>query len=332
MIPEMQKVVRTLATLAIIIGIIVFAVFSAQDKTGKTHNNNNQAQSAQVENNFDTIDENIKKAVPAADKPVLENELALQLKKEQAAETGNKQLMPKKSAGDFIYTVKSGDTLYDLALAYGISVDNIKYANNLTTDNLQLDQQLVMPVSGKIVAKIATPKENIKKKRLKDLVQVKEEAPQPRKAIRVASSRSGGRSVGELVSWDTAKNLFSRGETATITDVETGLSFRIKRKGGSNHADNEPLTSADAATMKNIYGGSWSWDRRAIVLKVGDKKIAASMAGMPHGSETIANNDFSGHFDIHFKGSMTHGSEYTKSRRPVVDGQHQAMVRKAAGL
>lgn len=300
MIPKKQKVVKRIATLTLVIGIIVLAIISAQNKNGQVQNTSVR-----------TLDTATQNQTPKANT----GETAVE-------ETGDEQstavvVAPaKRPAKDFYYTVKNGDTLYDLALTYGVSVEDIKNANNLTSDNLHLDQKLLIPVPGQFKprqpTKIAAP-------------------AKPRKVYHVAS-RGNGRTVGELVAWDTARNLFAIGDTATVIDVETGLSFRIKRKGGHNHADNEPLTAEDSAIMKQIYGGSWSWNRRAIVLVVGGKKIAASMAGMPHGSENITNNDFSGHFDIHFKGSMTHGSEYTKSRRPVVDEQHQAMVRKAAGL
>ena len=61
--------------------------------------------------------------------------------------------------------------------------------------------------------------------------------------------------------------------------------------------------------MKSIYGGSWSWDRRAILVKYDGHVYAASMNGMPHEDDTISDNDFDGHFCIHFTGSKTHGQQ-----------------------
>jgi hypothetical protein len=49
------------------------------------------------------------------------------------------------------------------------------------------------------------------------------------------------------------------------------------------------------------------------------------MNGMPHGGQQINNNDFQGHFCIHFKGSKTH-----KGNR--MDATHQAAVKLAAGI
>jgi hypothetical protein len=109
-----------------------------------------------------------------------------------------------------------------------------------------------------------------------------------------------------------------------VVDVETGLAFRAQRRAGSAHADVQPLTRRDADTMKRIYGGRWSWDRRAVLLRYGDRQLAASMNGMPHGGDGIPDNGFNGHFCIHFAGSTTHG----KSN---LDLAHQTMTYKAAG-
>lgn len=46
-----------------------------------------------------------------------------------------------------IYTVVSGDTLGRIAAQYGVTVDDIMKANNLTSDSLQIGQRLVIPVA-----------------------------------------------------------------------------------------------------------------------------------------------------------------------------------------
>lgn len=129
---------------------------------------------------------------------------------------------------------------------------------------------------------------------------------------------------GELVHWNEVRGMVPRGGTFRIYDVDTGLSFTVKRYGGNRHFDVEPLTAADTATMRQAYGGSWSWSRRAIIVDINGRHIAASMNGMPHGGGNIRNNQFNGHFCVHFLGSSTH-----KGQR--VCPQHQAMVKKAAG-
>ena len=111
------------------------------------------------------------------------------------------------------------------------------------------------------------------------------------------------------------------GATFTVKDVVTGKTFTCRRLFGANHMDSEPLTKADAATLKSVYGGHYSWNRRAILVKYNGHVYAASMNGMPHGTSTLDNN-WPGHFCIHFYGSKTH---CTKK----VDSAHQAAISKA---
>ena len=49
------------------------------------------------------------------------------------------------------YIVKSGDTLYKIATSYGVSVDELKKANNLTSNTLSVGQKLTIPVSETVV-------------------------------------------------------------------------------------------------------------------------------------------------------------------------------------
>ncbi|PKM78210.1 MAG: hypothetical protein CVU90_02770 [Firmicutes bacterium HGW-Firmicutes-15] len=132
--------------------------------------------------------------------------------------------------------------------------------------------------------------------------------------------------VGAFLNWDEVKGDFPKNAEATVIDVDSQLSFRVQRRGGYNHVDVQPLTSADSATMKKIYNGNWTWKRKAVVIKLDNgQMIAASMNGMPHGQGAISGNDFNGHFCIHFKNSKTHGSKK-------VDMAHQLMIWKAANV
>lgn len=130
---------------------------------------------------------------------------------------------------------------------------------------------------------------------------------------------------GEPVHWNQVQQLFPKNSNAQVLDLETGLTFQVQRRAGSKHADVQPLTREDSRIMKTIYNGKWSWKRRAILVKIGDRQIAASMNGMPHGAGAIKGNDFPGHFCIHFEGSTTH-----KMRKQ--DPGHLLMIRKASGL
>jgi len=129
---------------------------------------------------------------------------------------------------------------------------------------------------------------------------------------------------GRLVPWSEARLLLPRKSFFTITDLESGLSFRVQRRAGSSHADVQPISKEDSAIMKQIYGGSWSWRRRAILVRNGRERIAASMNGMPHGGDGIPDNGFKGHFCVHFLNSTSHRSD-------IPDPAHQLMVYKATG-
>ena len=100
-----------------------------------------------------------------------------------------------------------------------------------------------------------------------------------------------------------------RGGTAKIIDLSTGKRINIRRVGGHNHLDVEPKTAADTARLKKVYGGTWSWDSRPILLIARGRYYAAAMNGMPHGAEISKTNNFKGQFCIHLKGSITHGTE-----------------------
>lgn len=127
--------------------------------------------------------------------------------------------------------------------------------------------------------------------------------------------------VTESLEWFGHENTIPKGAVVTIKDCKTGKTFKAKRWSGANHMDTEPYSPEDTATMKSIYGGEWSWNRRAILVQYNGHVYAASMNGMPHGTSTI-DNDFDGHFCIHFTGSMTHESKK-------VDEDHQNAVKTA---
>ncbi len=127
----------------------------------------------------------------------------------------------------------------------------------------------------------------------------------------------------EILPWEVAKDILPKYKKFTVIDVETRKQFQVQRRAGSRHADVQPLTTKDTKIMKEVYDGKWSWKRRAIIVKVGDQFIAASMHGMPHGGGALQNG-FPGHFCIHFLGSTTH-------RSGKMDKLHHLMILKAGG-
>lgn len=168
------------------------------------------------------------------------------------------------------YTVENGDSLWKIAEKFQVTIESIHEVNQLEDDELYTGQVLNIPT---------------------DIVSFKEALDSSREI--------------ELIEWSKASKVFSIGKTATIIDVYTGKSFQIKRTYGLNHADVEPLTKGDTATMNEIWGGP-TWDTRPIIVEVDRRKLAAAMHNMPHSVQKIRNNNYNGHTCIHFLGSRKH--------------------------
>ena len=104
------------------------------------------------------------------------------------------------------------------------------------------------------------------------------------------------------------------GKTFTLTDLMTALSFDVYVQSAGYHADVEPLTAEDTATMLRIYGvervEDISYIRRPMVATVGPVQLVCSMYGEAHGSEDIGEeNGYDGQFCVHFRNSTTSGSQ-----------------------
>lgn len=154
--------------------------------------------------------------------------------------------------------------------------------------------------------------------------------------------------IAELISYKDALNILKEDTKAEVLDIETGITYNVKRViGGFNTlADVETLTLEDTNKLLETCGGKWNVKRRAVIITVGDKKMAASIAPFEHsGSEekkygeiidnrsgstgtginldSIRDNGMVGVVDIYFYNSLTPGVNR-------VDERHQEMVMKAS--
>jgi len=188
------------------------------------------------------------------------------------------------------YELKSGENLWTISQDNGIPMTELMKANNLTENSmLSIGQVIKVPVHN---------------------IPVKE---------------TMGEQYGEVLDWWTeAQYVLPINSVAKVTDVETGQSFMIKRTIGANHADCEPYAAADTTIAKGIWGG-FSWNTRPVIVEVDGRKLAASMSFMPHSIQYIENNNFDGHFDIHFLNSTRH-------KDGLVDQAHQEKINIAGGL
>jgi len=193
-----------------------------------------------------------------------------------------------------VHRVAPGETLSTIAARYQTTIAAIYGTNRLNSDILMPGQPLYIPVGQKQAVMVEGPK---------------------------GEQRQG---FGELLDWDWARWIYNVGSTATVVDLATGKRFRIRHMGGSNHADSEPLTAADTAVMKSLFGGVWSWNKRPVLLETNGRVLAASIAGMPHDVQTIYDNNFPGHFDLYFWNSRSHNNNQ-------IQPEHQTNVLKAAG-
>jgi peptidoglycan hydrolase-like protein with peptidoglycan-binding domain len=227
-----------------------------------------------------------------------------------------------------IHTVKAGETQWVISNKYGITLSELQKPNGFNNSTILYIGQKV-----KIVQKI----------------------------IPITWAPT---SYGENLDWWTqAQYVFPINAVAkmVVLNDDGSIPFgtareartvNVKRTMGANHADTEPLTSADTMKMKKIWGGSLSWIRKPVLIEIEYRgqlrRIAASATSIGHAGldsapafamvanrsggygygenyDVIKGNGMDGHFDIHFKNSTRHKDGQT-------DWNHQEMIKKAAGL
>ncbi len=132
------------------------------------------------------------------------------------------------------------------------------------------------------------------------------------------------REQGELMAWSDVNGLIPASGKILVIDYSSQLYFYAVRAGGVNHMEIEPETAADAAKFLAIFSGQTSYEKRACVVQFGEKFLAASLCGMPHGAKTVSGNSLNGQLCLYF-------SQSTAEDLPVPDAQHNANILKASG-
>ena len=229
---------------------------------------------------------------------------------------GGKSNGSKKSSGNADGTCGPGDGGENVRYVqkrlkyYGYYTGSIDgdYGNGTKTAVKNFQKRNGLSVDGKVGSKT--------------LAKLKSSTAKKANASDAAGDSGGGAGGTERLNWfNGGSRKIPKGATFKVKDIRTGKVFTVKRWSGANHIDAEPASAGDTAIMKKIYG-HWSWRRRAVLVKYNGHVYAASMNGMPHGTQTISGNNFDGHFCIHFYGSKTHGSKK-------VDSMHQQCVAEA---
>lgn len=212
------------------------------------------------------------------------------------------------------YTVVKGDSIWSISQKYGIPDYELSAANNMTSASiLNPGQKLKIPVHN-IPVKATT-----------------------------------GQQYGEILDWfSEAQYVFPIGKIGKVIDIATGKSFKVKRTIGAGHSDTETLTLQDSQIMKEMFGGAWSWNRKPFIMEVDGRRLAVSIAGMPHAGvdgvpflqtaanrsdnfgtgpnfDAIAGNGMDGHFDLYFLNCQRHVDNK-------IDPVHQYNVLAAGGL
>lgn len=260
------------------------------------------------------------------------------------------------------YTVKAGDTLWLLAQRYAVTVDKIRSYNNLASDTIYPGQVLYIPTSAGsqsakpapvlnwpsitytvkagdylsvVASKFGVSQSSIMKYNYMEEGEWLNEGQKiaingyaPRNYAVMPGESAAPARVGKLVDWFLdGKYLIKRDDIFLITDVQTGIQFKVKMLGGLNHSDVEPLTAADTSSMQKLFP-TWAWKPRAVVIFHDGINFAASLSGMPHSYDSIAANNVSGHFDLYLYNSIGHSSSVS----PEYEQQHKDCILVAAGM
>ena len=118
--------------------------------------------------------------------------------------------------------------------------------------------------------------------------------------------------TGELWDWSEVKGALRAGEAYTVTNCATGESCHLLFREGQNHAHMVPAAAPDGQMLTRWLGESNSYYKIAVVVDVGDRRVAASLQY----DNTTAH--------VYFQGSAS-------GVLNLADQEHDSLVRRAAG-
>lgn len=263
------------------------------------------------------------------------------------------------------YQVKYGDTYWKLSNKYGVSLNSMMTANNANQNTTIFPgQYIIIPESNNYfyyTVQFGDTSWNVSDKFgviMKDFLNInnmdENDYLYPKQKVKIPINNvpiveKAGEKYGEYLDWwSGARYVVPRGAVFKIVDFYTGEYFMAKRTVGSNHADVETLTLEDTKKMKKIWGGSFNWEKRPAIIEYNGRRIAASVAGMPHAGDDrvkggaytswrsgnygyginldyVKNNGMHGVFDVHFLNSTRH-------KDGTVDKTHQKNIKISAGV
>lgn len=207
---------------------------------------------------------------------------------------------------------------------YGTRPDGIFNANTASAvRTFQFDYGMVADgiVNERLVKKINSVAASLRPLREPTKEQIDDSKPEADSAADVKDRLYKTDAI--KMQWSAVDKSWQIGKTLRVIDVETGITIDLKRTGGINHADVEPCTEQDTENLKEVFSGTWSWQRRPVIVEVSYLTSAASICGMPHGYNEISDNGVEGHFCMHFY-------ESTDDDYNMTDMSHQRAIDIAA--
>jgi len=130
----------------------------------------------------------------------------------------------------------------------------------------------------------------------------------------------------QMLPWSYVRTFLTPYEHIVVHDVLTGLSYTMYSFSNGSHADVRTVSQADTNVLFHTFGYQWGWNVRPVWVTIGNRTIAASINGQPHGGNGNPANGMGGHVCLHFFGSNVHNGNAQFARL------HQDVVHNAYAI